>query len=93
MDYINLLAQEEKSTLCGIIAGREFKELFKRNEQEFAKIRNGFRAKSLTEQSALSIAIANVDKPFIAMWVNTRVDIWLWLRTGKWCSSPTLVGW
>ena len=77
MDYIDLLAQEEKSTLCGIIAGREFKELFKRNEQEFAKIRKGFRAKSLTEQSALSIAIANVDKPFIAMWVNTRVDIWL----------------
>lgn len=77
MDYIDLLAQEEKSTLCGIIAGREFKELFKRNEQEFTKIRKGFRAKSLTEQSALSIAIANVDKPFIAMWVNTRVDIWL----------------
>lgn len=93
MDYIDLLAQEEKSTLCGIIAGREFKELFKRNEQEFTKIRKGFRAKSLTEQSALSIAIANVDKPFIAMWVNTRVDIWLWLRTEKWCSSPTLVGW
>lgn len=32
---------------------------------------------SLTEQQALSIAIVNVDKPFIAMWVNTRVDIWL----------------
>ncbi|MBD5162678.1 MAG: hypothetical protein HDT14_11860 [Oscillibacter sp.] len=31
----------------------------------------------MTEQYALSIAIANVDKPFIATWVNTRVDIWL----------------
>jgi hypothetical protein len=31
----------------------------------------------LTEQQALSIAIVNVDKPFIAMWVNKRVDIWL----------------
>ena len=77
MNYIGLLTQEEKAILCGIITGREFKEFFKRNEQEFSKIRKGFRAKSLTEQLALSSAIANVDKPFIAMWVNTRVDIWL----------------
>lgn len=77
MDYIDLLTQEEKSILCGIITGKDFKELFKRNEQEFSKIRKGFRAKSLTEQHALSIAIANVDKPFIAMWVNARVEHWL----------------
>lgn len=77
MNYIDLLTQEEKTILCGIITGRDFKELFKRNEQEFSKIRKGFRAKSLTEQQALSIAIVNVDKPFIAMWVSMRVDIWL----------------
>ena len=77
MNYIDLLTQEEKPILCRIVTGRDFKELFKRNEQEFSKIRKGFRAKSLTEQQALSIAIVNVDKPFIAMWVNTRVDIWL----------------
>lgn len=77
MNYIGLLTQEEKSILCGIITGRDFKELFMRNEREFTKIRKGFRAKSLTEQYALSIAVANIDKPFIAMWVNARVDIWL----------------
>ena len=77
MNYIDLLTREEKATLCKIITGKDFKELFKRNEQEFSKIRKGFRAKSLTEQFALSVAIANVDKPFIAMWVNKRVDIWL----------------
>ena len=77
MNYIDLLTQEEKSILCGIITGRDFKELFKRNEQEFSKIRKGFRAKSLTEQQALSIAIVNVDKPFIAMWANAKVKIWL----------------
>ena len=68
MNYIGLLTKEEKSILCGIITGKEFKELFKRNEQEFSKIRKGFRAKSLTEQQALSIAISNIDKPFIATW-------------------------
>lgn len=70
MNYIGLLTKEEKSTLCEIITGKEFKELFKRNEQEFAKVQKGFRAKSLTEQHALSIAITNIDKPFIATWVQ-----------------------
>ena len=77
MNYIELLTKEEKSILCGIITGKEFKELFKRNEQEFSKIRKGFRAKSLTEQQALSIAISNIDKPFIATWVNIMVEHWL----------------
>lgn len=77
MNYIELLTQEEKVNLCGIMGGRDFKELFKHNEREFQKIRKGFRAKSLTEELALSIAIANVDKPFIASWVNARVQIWL----------------
>ena len=69
MNYIDLLTQEEKTALC--------KELFKRNEQEFSKIRKGFRAKSLNENTALSIAIANVDKPFITAWINLRIDFWI----------------
>ncbi|MBM6916762.1 hypothetical protein H6B33_15325 [Gemmiger formicilis] len=77
MNYIGLLTKEEKSTLCEIITGKEFKELFKRNEQEFSKIQKGFRAKSLTEQHALLIAITHIDNPFIAMWVNMRVEHWL----------------
>lgn len=67
MNYIGLLTREEKAILCEIITGREFKEFFVRNEQQFSKIRKGFRAKSLTEQLALSTAVANIDKPFVAM--------------------------
>ena len=37
MDYIGLLTKEEKSTLCEIITGKDFRELFKRNEQIFQK--------------------------------------------------------
>lgn len=77
MNYTNLLTAEEKATLCGIITGKEFRELFKRNEQEFSKIRKGFRAKSLTNAMALSVAVANIDKPFIYTWVNMMVDHWL----------------
>lgn len=74
MNYINLLTQEEKYILCEIITGKKFKELFKENESDFTKIRKGFRAKTLTEQEALSIAKLNVNKPFIAMFVNNVVD-------------------
>lgn len=77
MNYVGLLTKEEKAILCEIITGKEFKELFKKNEQDFSKIQKGFRAKSLTEQHALSVAIANIDKPFIATWVNIRVEYWL----------------
>lgn len=77
MNYIAFLTQEEKSALCGMITGKGFKELFKKDEREFSKIRKGFRAKTLSEELALSIAMANVDKPFIAMYVNTRVDTWI----------------
>lgn len=77
MNYISLLTKEEKSTLCEIITGKEFKELFKRNEQEFSKIQKGFRAKSLTEQYALLIAITHIDNPFITIWINRRVEHWL----------------
>ena len=77
MNYINLLTREEKSILCKIITGKNFKKLFKENEQEFVKIQKGFRAKSLPEQRALSIAITHIDNPFIATWINKKVDDWL----------------
>lgn len=78
MNYIELLTREEKTILCKIITGRGFKEHFKSDEQKFLKMQKGFRnAKSLSEQRALSIAIINVDNPFIAQYVNPKVDIWI----------------
>ena len=77
MNYIDDLTQDEKVELCTIISGRWFRELFKSNEQEFTKLRKGFRAKSLTEEAALSTAIANVDKPFIVYFIQRMADGWL----------------
>ena len=77
MNYIGLLDKKDKSTLCEIITGKEFKILFRENEREFSKIQKGFRAKSLTEQHALSIAINNIEKTFVSTWVNMQVEHWL----------------
>lgn len=77
MNYIERITPDEKTTLCEIVSGRNFKELFKQNEKEFAKIQKGFRAKSLPDKRALMIAANNIDKPFIASFVNGMVDTWL----------------
>lgn len=77
MNYIGLLTKDEQSTLCEIVTGKEFKEIFKRNEREFVKLQRGFRAKSLTDQRALAIASANIDSRFVATCVNARVEQWL----------------
>lgn len=77
MNYIERITPDEKNTLCEIITGRDFKELFKLNEKEFAKIQKGFRAKTLTDKFALKIAINSIDKPFISSFVNVMVDTWL----------------
>lgn len=77
MNYIELLNKEEKVTLCEIITGKEFKELFRKNEREFSKIQKGFRSKSLTDQYALFIATINLDSPFIITFINTIVEHWL----------------
>ena len=77
MSCIEDLTQDEKVAVCTLISGRWFRELFKSNEQEFTKLRKGFRAKSLTEDAALSTAIANVDKPFIMFFIRKMADEWL----------------
>ena len=77
MNYIELLTQEETAILSGIMGGRGFKDLFKSNENEFQKIRKGFRVKGLTDDLALSIAISNINKPFVAGWINFSVKMWL----------------
>lgn len=44
MSCIEDLTQDEKVAVCTLISGRWFRELFKSNEQEFTKLRKGFRA-------------------------------------------------
>lgn len=74
MEYLSGLTIAEKETLCDIITGAEFKKLFIANEQEFQQMYGGFRAKSLSESFALSIAKAHVNHPFITSWINDFVN-------------------
>ena len=73
----SLLKKEEKSTICKILTGKFFKELFIQKEKDFSKIKGGFRAKSLTYELALSTAINNFDKEFIVMSINKTLTLCL----------------
>lgn len=75
MNYIDTLTQEEKMILCGLMTGKELKDLFIKNEQAFSQIQGGFRAKKLKEEQALHIAINNVNKPFIADGINQWINL------------------
>lgn len=75
MNYIGTLTQEEKMILCGLMTGKELKDLFIKNEQAFSQIQGGFRAKKLKEEQALHIAINNVNKPFIADGINQWINL------------------
>ena len=77
MNYIENLTQEEQETLCELITGNAFKVLFVKSEQAFSRIQKGFRAKSVSEKQALKLAKSNIDKPFIADFINNYVDRWL----------------
>lgn len=77
MNYIGLLSKDEIKALCKIIGGKNFKILFKKNPKEFSKIKRGFRADSLPDAEAESIAANNKDKPFLFTFINGRTGKWM----------------
>lgn len=67
---IHSLNRDDLEALCKIISGKGFKSLFKQKPQEFAKIKGGFRPKSLSETEAINIAIMHINRPFIYAFIK-----------------------
>lgn len=77
MNYISLLTNEELTYICKMITGKNLKMLFKSYSKEFAQIKRGFRATSLSENEAISLAVKHKDKPFISTVINKQIEEWL----------------
>ena len=77
MNYITLLNENEVALLCNIITGKGFKTLFHKYPKDFSKIKPGFRASSISDKEALSLAIKHADKEFISSFINTSVQKWI----------------
>lgn len=77
MSYISNLTESEVRTVCEIISGRPIKKLFETKSTEFAKIKRGFRASSLSDKAAIDLAVKYRGKPFISGYLDTIVSGWI----------------
>ncbi len=77
MDICKVLNMDEITTICNLITGLEFRKYYQNNPKEYEKLKRGFRAKSLSNEMAVSIAVKNINKPFINSFVNSIVQLWL----------------
>ncbi len=71
------LTDSESLVLCEIIGGRNFKKIFQKESEEFAKIKSGYRPNGLSESAAIILAKKNIDKPFIRNYINQQMEEWL----------------
>lgn len=53
MNYIELLTKEEKSILCEIITGKDFKEFFKKTNKNFRKYEKGFQSQIIDRTTCI----------------------------------------
>lgn len=76
MNYVNYLTREDKTKICDLITGREFKKYFCSRPNDFTKIQKGFRAEKLTDEKALRIAKRNVNHALIGSKINSCLREW-----------------
>lgn len=74
MDYISLVSVEEQLTICDLIGGQLFRNLFIENSKIFNKIKPGFRANKLTDIAALETAKRAIHNVFIRNHINLWID-------------------
>lgn len=78
MNYIGLLNDEEKVTLCiMLLPGMACKQFFVEHEQVFQRIKKGFRAKSQSPEQALLTFINNIDNTNVLLYFNNAIDCYL----------------
>lgn len=77
MNYISLFSENELDIILVKIGGEIFKSLYIKYPKFFAKIKPGFRAKSISETMAVTIAKSNINEPFIQNCVNYHITNWI----------------
>ena len=77
MSYLSELNEQEIYRLCEAIPYDYAKYYFQYNSKQFAKIRPGFRAKSLSEEAVKSIFKHNYKNRFISSFLENSIHRWL----------------
>lgn len=77
MINLGILPEEDIDRICLLIPYEDIKKYFEKHPKEFAKIRPGFRAKSIKFDDAHKILTANKNKNFISSFIGNVVNSWL----------------
>lgn len=77
MNYITELLEEDLKYICSVIPYKEITEYFKRYPKEFARLKPGFRPKSLNEKEATRILFDFRNRNFVSSFIVKHIDRWL----------------
>lgn len=77
MNYLIDLTNEELKYICTVIPFQEAMAYFKKYPKEFAKLKPGFRVKSLTDESVKKTLYTFRNKDFIASFLVKHIDRWV----------------
>ena len=77
MIYLKELTEDEVKYICTVIPYQEVIEYFSKYPKEFAKIRPGFRAKSLSSELVVKILYDFNNKGFISEFLEKHLNGWI----------------
>lgn len=77
MNYLPLLNKDEIHYVCSVIPHQHTIDYFRQNPEEFAKIRPGFRAISISKTDAGKLLFNYRDRDFISSFIEKHIGNWL----------------
>lgn len=77
MNYLKELTEDEVKYICTVVPYQEVTEYFSKYPKEFAKIKPGFRAKSLSSESVVKILYDFNNKGFISDFLEKHLNGWI----------------
>lgn len=77
MNYSTDLTKEEIKYVCTVIPFKDVSEYFRRYPEEFAKLKPGFRVKSLNEDIVVQTLYDFRNRDFVASFLIKHIDQWI----------------
>ena len=77
MNYLPLLTEDEVRYICSVIPHQDTIAYFKHNPKEFAKIRPGFRATTISKADASKLLFSYRSRDFISFFIEKHISDWL----------------
>lgn len=77
MNYLTDLTKEDIKYVCTVIPFRDVSVYFRRYPEEFAKLKPGFRVKSLNEDIVVQTLYDFCNRDFVASFLIKHIDQWI----------------